>query len=213
MGSYQRERAAAVTEPSLAVGPSRHHRPHVDVAREPPVEQARQVSVPRRAVGAPEKRRVDRKASAVRRRHLRPARLRGVPRLDAEDPGIGGEQVVPGVERVARDLRHALPDDSPTAAASGLTVTTASRRACSSVSSTVISFVRLAIGTLVRASCASSTSPVAPFSTSQARPLTCGAAPSAGTASTSAATAATTTALTGRRFYSADADALADPQV
>ena len=100
-------------------------------------------------------------------------------------------------------------EDSPTEAASGLTVTSAFKRVCSSVSSTVISFVMLAIGTRAAALCASSTSPVEPFSTIQARPLTCGAAPSAGAASTRAA-AAMTTALTGPRFYSADADPLPD---
>src|SRR3954468_18539139 len=107
-------------------------------------------------------------------------------------------------------------DDSPTSAASGLTVTTELRRACSMVRRTVISFVRLAIGTLARALCASRISPVAPFSTSQARPETCGPAPSAaGTTSTSAAAAAATTALTKRRLYlrpSAHANALAHPQ-
>ena len=47
---------------------------------------------------------------------------------------------------VSRSPGRRLIDDSPTAAARPLTVTTSSRRACSSVTSTVISFVMLAIG-------------------------------------------------------------------
>ena len=55
--------------------------------------------------------------------------------------------------------------DSPTSAASELTVTTSDGFVCSSVSSTVISFVMLAIGTRASAFWAASTSPVVPFST------------------------------------------------
>ena len=59
----------------------------------------------------------------------------------------------------------------------------------STVSSTVISFVMLAIGTRSRASWAASTSPVVPFSTTYARPVTCGGAASTGAASARAAAA------------------------
>ena len=58
--------------------------------------------------------------------------------------------------------------DSPTCGGRGATVTTSSARACSSVTSTVISFVMLAIGSRSRACALRSTSPVAGFSTSQA---------------------------------------------
>ena len=79
--------------------------------------------------------------------------------------------------------------DSPTLAARGPTVTTSDGFVRSTVSSTVINLVMLAIGTRAPASRDSSTSPVAPFSTTKERPVTCGGAASTGAASARAAAA------------------------
>src|SRR5205809_802957 len=77
-----------------------------DVPREAPVEQLREVSVPRRAVRAPEQGGVDRDTAPVGGRGLVPAGSGGVSRLDPEDPRVAVEQVVPSVQDMAvRDRR------------------------------------------------------------------------------------------------------------
>ena len=113
-GRDELERVASVAEQCSRVGPPLHHRPDGDVAREAPVEQLDQVGVPGRAVGAPEQRGVDRHAAAARGRGLVPARAGGVARLDAEDPGVAVEQVVPGAQDVTvRDRGDPHADDLP----------------------------------------------------------------------------------------------------
>ena len=89
--------------------------------------------------------------------------------------------------------------DSPTAAACGEIVTMSSRRACSSVTSTVIIFVRLAIGTRLAGLFARSTSPVRPSSTMYARALTSGRAARAGGTSASAAAMESSQSFNGRK--------------
>ena len=97
--------------------------------------------------------------------------------------------------------------DSPTTAAWGETVTTSESFACSSVTSTVMSFVMLAIGTRFCASCETSTSPVAPFSTSHDVAWTGGGAAAAVATRTAATTATLQTAIgftstpRGREIY------------
>src|ERR687884_814624 len=81
--------------------------------------------------------------------------------------------------------------DSPTAAAPGATVTTCESGSCSSVTSTVISFVMLAIGRRCAGARAASTSPVAPFTTTYARAAT-GGGPASADGAARRATAATT---------------------
>src|ERR671928_386988 len=81
--------------------------------------------------------------------------------------------------------------DSPTDAASGAAVTTCESRSRSSVTSTVISFVMLAIGRRLAGARAASTSPVAPFTTTYARAAT-GGGPASADGATRRATAATT---------------------
>src|SRR5215210_4142453 len=115
---------------------------------------------------------------------------------------------------VSRSPGRRFALDSPTCAANGLTSTVWLGRACSSVSRTVISFVMLAIGTRSRALRANRTSPVTPFSTMNARPLTCGGAASTGAASTRLAARAISRGFKRRRVYcSLDPDPLADDEV
>ncbi len=92
--------------------------------------------------------------------------------------------------------------DSPTAAASARTRTTAFQRACSSATTTVMSFVMLAIGRRAQAPCCASTSPVAGFSTMNARARTGGGGVVAAGAAVTKASAAKKAATQIRRITS-----------
>ena len=91
--------------------------------------------------------------------------------------------------------------DSPTVATSERIRTTSVQRAWSSATITVISFVMLAIGARVQAACCASTSPVAAFSTMNARAVTDGG--DAACAALAKASAARTAAAQIRRITSA----------
>ena len=83
-------------------------------ARKPPVQELDEIAVPYRARRAADDRRVDGHARAAHGGDLRPAGCGRVTRLDADDAGVGAEQVVPGVKMpAAGDRRVSHGDDLP----------------------------------------------------------------------------------------------------
>ena len=112
---------------------------------------------------------------------------------------------------VSRSPARRLALDSPTLAAGGLTVTTSDGFVRSTVSSTVISLVMLAIGTRAWASRDAAPRRSAPFSTTKGGRVTCGGAASTGAASARAAAAKRRPFKRPASLF--DADALPDDQV